>query len=152
MGKGPDFSNYNVFFSKDAKIEVNINNGGVSVVANAEGYLALARFFCLLSEIHMSIRKDNNDPGVDTIYGYGAYHFTHYLSTSAIKHGNFLFSPGPLKSFKSNGNIQDVLFWVSDKIGPDFWLTETESGASEEWIDYSLEMAIDDSSDDIDED
>jgi hypothetical protein len=138
------YESFNPYFSEKAKMEVNVNEHGVSFVGNLEGYLAFARFFNYLAEVHMSIREEIPGPETNTIYGYGPYHFSHYVTKKAIHQANFIFSPGPIKKLGPSEGTQDILFWLSDKIGPDFWKGEAESGATEEWINDSISMSIDD--------
>lgn len=142
------FDCFNPFFSEKARMEVNVNKHGVSFVGNLEGYLAMARFFNFLAEVHMSIREEIPGPETNTVYGYGPYHFSHYVTKEAIQESNYIFSPGPIKNLRPSEGTQDVLFWLSDKIGPEFWKGETESGATEEWTNDSIFMGIDQSQND----
>lgn len=142
-GTENSYKSFNPYFSEKGKMEVNVNEHGVSFVGNLEGYLALARFFNYLAEVHMSIREESPTPETNTVYGYGPYQFSHYVTKKAIQQANYIFSPGPIKNLKPSEGSQDILFWLSDVIGPDFWKGETESGATEEWINDSISMTID---------
>ncbi|MDF1509586.1 hypothetical protein PZE06_15700 [Robertmurraya sp. DFI.2.37] len=137
-------NSFNPYFSEKAKMEVNVNEQGVSFVGNSEGYLAFARFFNYLAEVHMSIREEKPQPETNTVYGYGPYHISHYVTKKAIQQGDFIFSPGPIKKLGTSEATQDILFWLSDKIGSDFWKGEAESGATDEWITNAIFMSIED--------
>lgn len=132
----------NANFNDKAKMEVNVNDNGVSFVGNAEGYRSLADFFTHLAKLHDEIRTEPLDDDTNSINGYGAYHFTHYIPERAIKESRFIFSPGPLNNNLENKSEMDILFWVSDAIGPDFWRGVTESKATDEWVENSSFMAI----------
>ena len=115
-------------FSKEAKLEFNVNEGGVAIVGNKEGYEALARFCNEMAEVHSDIRK--NDPDFED----AEWHLGDEISKEAIKEGRYIFSPGPVTEMGWEGSVPDVLFYVRDKIGKDFWGEEVESGAHEDWI------------------
>ncbi|QUH27331.1 hypothetical protein HZR23_12685 [Serpentinicella alkaliphila] len=121
---------------------MNVNREGVAFVANAEGYLALSRFFMYLSEIHMSIRKKTIDLNVNTVHGYGAYHFSDYVTQYAIYNKNYIFSPGPIENLGDEDTIHDLLFFISDKIGPEFWKDTNESSSTTDWYERSISSAF----------
>lgn len=134
---------FNPYFSDTAKLEINVSEYGVSIVGNAEGYLALSRFCTYLADIHMLIRTKPLKTDTNTVDGYGGYHFSHYVTKYAIANQNYIFSPGPIKNLAKKDSTQDVLFWISDKIGPEFWKNENESCSTKEWFNNSIQMAFD---------
>lgn len=116
------FYDFDPYFSKRAKMEVKIDEAGVSFVGNAEGYLSMSRFFTYLAEVHTSIREESpQSEDANTVRGYGAYHFKDYVRKEKIQQGDFTFSPGPISNLESENHEQDVLFWLSDETGPAFW-------------------------------
>ncbi len=128
-------------FSKDAKLEFNVNVGGVAVVGNAEGYLALARFCTQLAERSIELRRSEPADASDTIRGEGEYHLAEYVAKKAISEGRFVFSPGPLAQYlpiDEFDTVQDVLFYVADNVGSKFWLSEDLTGALPEWLERSI--------------
>lgn len=116
------FYDFDPYFSKKAKMEIKIDEAGVSFVGNSEGYLSLSRFFSYLAEVHTSIREESPQPeGTNTVQGYGAYHFKDYVREEKIQQGDYAFNPGPISNLKPENHEQDVLFWLSDVTGPAFW-------------------------------
>lgn len=131
MKKGKEvYEDFDPHFSKNAKMEIKVNRDGVSFVGNAEGYLSLSRFFTYLAEVHTSIREESPQPEeTNTVRGYGAYHFKDYVTEEKIQQGDYIFRSEPISNLESEDHEQDVLFWLSDVTGPDFWL---EDEAAEE--------------------
>ncbi|WP_261384300.1 hypothetical protein [Planococcus sp. CPCC 101016] len=115
-------------FSKKAKLEIKVTNEGVSFVGNSEGYLSLSRFFTYLAEVHTLIREESPKPETNTVQGYGAYHFKDYVPEKKIQQGDYMFRPGPISSLSTDEHKQDVLFWLSDVTGPEFWLEDEGMG------------------------
>lgn len=116
------FYDFDPYFSKRAKMEVKIDEVGVSFVGNAEGYLSLSRFFTYLAEVHTSIREESPQPeGTNTVRGYGAYHFKDYVKEEKIQQGDYVFTLGLISNLEPENHEKDVLFWLSDTIGPAFW-------------------------------
>ncbi|MGO1059207.1 hypothetical protein ACTL32_08780 [Planococcus sp. FY231025] len=121
------YEDFDPHFSKNAKMEIKVNRDGVSFVGNAEGYLSLSRFFTYLAEVHTSIREESPQPEeTNTVRGYGAYHFRDYVTEEKIQQGDYIFRPGPISNLESEDHEQDVLFWLSDVTGPDFWLEDED--------------------------
>lgn len=121
-----DFLDFDPYFSEDAKMEVSLNKSGVNFVGNAEGYLALARMFTFLAQTHMSVRmEDNPSPDVNTSYGYGPYHMTDYIRDAFIQNKQYLFNPGALHDVDPEYK-KELFFWLSDQIGPNFWVKRDE--------------------------
>lgn len=129
-------------FSNKAKLEFNVSEYGVSVLGNAEGFLALARFCTFMAEVHSVIRAE--DPEFES----GEYHLAHYVSAKAIREGRFVFSPGPIKPLQLGEETQDIFFNVSETIGPDYWKSAVESGPAQDWLDESLAFAVQEREDD----
>lgn len=122
---------FDPYFSEKAKMEVKVDKHGVSFVGNAEGYLSLSRFFTYLAEVHLSIREEPHRSETNTVQGYGAYHFKDYVAEEKIQQGDYLFRPGPIRELETDNHEQDVLFWLSDVIGPEFWLEKEKKGTKE---------------------
>lgn len=123
---------FDPFFSKKAKMEVKIDEAGISFVGNTEGYLSMSRFFTYLAEVHTSIREESpQSEEVNTVRGYGAYHFKDYIKEEKIKKGDYIFNPGPISNLKSKNHEQDVLFWLSDVTGPAFWKEDGDTKKKE---------------------
>lgn len=119
-----------VDFKKRARLEINVNEYGVSFVANVEGYLALARFCTLLAETHAHLREEAPD------FQEGEYHLGDYVGDEAVREKRFIFSAGPLRQLASHDPLvtQDILFHVSDAIGADYWKDQgIESVAAKDW-------------------
>lgn len=77
----------------------------------------------------MSIREESPQlEETNTVQGYGAYHFKDYIAKEKIQQGDYSFKPGPISKLKPENHEQDVLFWLSDVIGPAFW---RENGSME---------------------
>lgn len=125
-----DILEFDPHFDHDAKMEINLNESGVNFVGNAEGYLALARMFTFLAQTHMSIRMEENPPpDVNTSYGYGPYHMTDFIREDFIQNKQYIFNPGALHDVHPEEH-QELFFWLSDQIGPDFWVSEDENNKS----------------------
>lgn len=126
------YYDFDPYFSKRAKMEVKIDEVGVSFVGNAEGYLSLSRFFTYLAEVHTSIREESpQSADTNTVRGYGAYHFKDYVREEKIQQGDYIFNPGPISNLKPENHEQDVLFWLSDVTGPAFWQEDGETEKKE---------------------
>ncbi|MGB6406424.1 MAG: hypothetical protein WBF39_03045 [Planococcus donghaensis] len=126
------FYDFDPYFSKRAKMEVKINEAGVSFVGNAEGYLSMSRFFSYLAEVHTSIREESpQSEDTNTVMGYGAYHFKDYVREEKIQQGDYIFNPGQISNLKSKNHEQDVLFWLSDVTGPAFWQEDGDANKKE---------------------
>ncbi|OGX79989.1 MULTISPECIES: hypothetical protein [Exiguobacterium] len=122
---------FDPYFSHEAKMEVSLNAAGVNFVGNAEGYLALARMFTFLAETHMSIRMEENpSPDINTSYGYGPYHMTDYIRDKFIQNKQYVFDPGALHDSHPE-HEKELFFWLSDQIGPDFWVENREDDEQE---------------------
>ena len=117
-----DILEFNPHFDHDAKTEINLNESGVNFVGNAEGYLALARMFTFLAQAHMSFRMEENpSPDVNTSYGYSPYHMADF-----IQNKQYIFDSCVLRDVHPEEH-QELFFWLSDQIGPDFWVSEDEN-------------------------
>lgn len=123
---------FDPYFSEKAKMEIKVDKDGVSFVGNTEGYLSLSRFFTYLAEVHVSIREEPDSPETNTVQGYGAYHFKDYVAEQKIRQGDYVFRPGPIRDLATKDHKQDVLFWLSDVIGPQFWLEKEDEGTKKE--------------------
>jgi len=102
--------------STNAKIEINVNGLGVWVVANAEGYKALAR--CCLLMAHPELKGDSTP-----------YSFASQLADSEMSAEGRL-----LQSFWGIGAeadyFQDLVLVRSDVIGPEYWDERERTGNS----------------------
>ncbi|OGX79256.1 MULTISPECIES: hypothetical protein [unclassified Exiguobacterium] len=120
-----EYDSFDPFFTEEAKLEVRVDNYGVNFVGNAEGYLALSRLFTYLSQISNDIRiSEDTLPELNTVKGYGAYHFRDFIKEKRIKNKDYIFEAGPLKQNQPELHDQELLFWISDQIGSKFWLEE----------------------------
>ncbi|MBE0448895.1 MAG: HEAT repeat domain-containing protein [Actinobacteria bacterium] len=131
-------------FSERAKLEINVNEKGVFIIANVEGYLALARLCTNLAEIHALIRSEPRDEDTDTIDGTGEYHLSMNITEKAIAEGRFIFSPGSIEPFDPEDpelDVPDVFFCVSDQIGAGFWKGRVKSGMEPELAEEYMVFA-----------
>lgn len=127
-----DVLEFDPHFDQDAKMEVNLNESGVNFIGNAEGYLALARMFTFLAQTHMYIRMEENPShDINTSYGYGPYHMTDYIRDAFIQNKQYLFTPGALQNVNPEYE-KELFFWLSDQIGPDFWVEKDEEASNPE--------------------
>lgn len=141
----------NIGFSDEAKLEINVNKCGVFIIGNVEGYLALARFCTFLAERHAEIRKEPSDEDTNTVFGEGGYHLSMEVTAKAINESRYVFSVGPLKDLQPEDPeicVQDVIFHVSDRIGPGFWKGQVESGSTKDWVEHYSAFAREDSESD----
>lgn len=120
-----EHESFDLFFTEDAKLEVRVDEYGVNFVGNDEGYLALSRLFTYLSQISNYARSiEDTDPESNTVKGDGAYHFRDFIKEKRIKNQDYIFEAGPLKQNQPEHHDQELLFWVSEQIGPKFWLED----------------------------
>lgn len=125
-----DILEFDPHFDHDAKMEINLTEAGVNFVGNAEGYLALARMFTFLAQAHMAVRMEENPPpDVNTSYGYGPYHMADFIREDFIQNKQYIFNPGALQDVHPEEH-QELCFWLSDQIGPNFWVSEDENNKS----------------------
>lgn len=121
-----DILEFDPQFNHDAKMEIKLNEQGVNFVGNVEGYLALARMFTFLAQAHMYVRMEENpSPDVNTSYGYGPYHMKYFIRDAFIQNKQYLFTSDALQDVNPEYE-QELFFWPSDQIGPDFWVEKDE--------------------------
>jgi len=121
-----EYESFDPFFTEDAKLEVRVDECGVNFVGNAEAYLALSRLFTHLAQISNDIRHSKDPlPELNTVKGYGAYHFRDFIREKRIQNEDYLFDAGPLKNNVPKFHDQELLFWISEQIGPAFWLEKS---------------------------
>lgn len=140
-------------FSHRACLEFNVNEGGIAIVGNVEGYLALARVCTLMAELHADLREDKNrKPDRDTVTEWGEYHLHEYITAKAINERRFIFSPGPVQEKATDACVPDVLFYLADQIGPAFWGPEVPSGPTQDWLERTIPFAVQELEEDAEED
>lgn len=129
---------HDIGFSDKAKLEINVNKLGVYVVANAEGYLALARWCTQLAELHSGIRAEPQTEDTDTIDAPNQeYHLSMEITRDAITKGRYIFVSGAVEPYNPDNpesDVPDVFFCVSDQIGEGFWKGRTATGMSAEMV------------------
>ena len=101
-----------------SKLEFNVNNRGIAIVANAEGWLTLANWCLVMAHPKM---EDYLDP----------FELTgEVLSKELFTSGDVILSFDGIAGAPVGALYQDVSFKRSDKIGPEFWEGEIPSGNS----------------------
>jgi len=111
----------------NAKIEFNVNSGGVDIVANGDGWLTLARWCLLMAHQDMD--------------GWGAGHWharDTVMNREMMREGRAIMSFEPLVTEYPG---QDVYFHRSESIGEDFWQGRRATGNSP-MSAVALELAL----------
>nr|WP_240731310.1 hypothetical protein [Exiguobacterium mexicanum] len=122
-----DILEFDPHFDHDAKMEIKLNEQGVNFVGNVEGYLALARMFTFLAQAHLYVRMEENpSPDVNTSYGYGPYHMKYFIRDAFIQNKHYLFTSDALQNIDPEYE-QELFFWLSDQIGPEFWVEKMKT-------------------------
>jgi hypothetical protein len=100
------------------KIEFNVNNRGVAIVANREGWLTLANWCLVMAHPEM---ENYLDP----------FELTgEVLSKDLFTAGDVILSFQGITGAPVGALYQDVVFKRSDKIGPEYWEDGVPSGNS----------------------
>lgn len=101
-----------------SKLEFNVNNRGVAIVANAEGWLTLANWCLLMAHPQM---EDYLEP----------FELTgEVLPKELFTSGNVVVSFQGIADAPVGALYQDVSFKRSDKVGPEYWEGRVPSGNS----------------------
>lgn len=69
--------------------------------------------------------EENPSPDVNTSYGYGPYHMKYFIRDAFIQYKQYLFTSGALQNIDLEYE-QELFFWLSDQIGPEFWVEKDE--------------------------
>lgn len=109
---------------RNAKIEFNVNNDGVDIMANQDGWLTLAKWCLIMAHPEMHETSGPDDPKFIESH----LHFSHDLvDDEMLAQGRAIEAFWPLDADHCD---QDVRFWRSSGIGRDFAPPPHETGNS----------------------
>jgi hypothetical protein len=149
-GKGFTTPDYEMPLPDAAKLEINVNSGGVSFVGNSAGYRALAETFERLADMAEGAPED------ETCGSPKHWHLEDFVPLQANLDHRLLLGFGPLLANATRfGEAAGtgVIFYASGQVGQAFWEGHVTSGDSPRlaldretsryrWLDEATEQDV----------